>query len=144
MSRAHRVFAWYSVLLAALHLTGELAYHFRFGQPLPGLIVDFVAVSLLWLGAWLLLARGWHAGVLCGAWGFELCLTYRSFFWRLAEMQEGTASEVTRNTAYVLGALLVLVLVSFVYSIWLCRPPGSTPAQAYEEREGYNQVPHRG
>jgi hypothetical protein len=122
MNRASRIFAWYSVVLAAIHLTGEMAYHFRFGQPLPGLIVDYVAVSLLCLGAWLLLARGWHAGVLCGAWGFELCLTYRSFFWRMEEIAAGTASDVTRNTAYVLGALLVLALASFACSIWLCRP----------------------
>ena len=126
-TRSLRLFAWYSIAFAVLHFTGELVYHFRFGQPLPGLIVDFIAVSQLVLGAWLSLARSWSAGVLCGAWGFEFCLTYRSFFWRVVEIQEGTASVVTTNTAYVLGGLLVFAAGSFLYSVWLCRPAGRRP-----------------
>jgi hypothetical protein len=87
--------------------------------------VDYIAISLLLLGAWLLLARNWSPGVLCGAWGFEFCLTYRSFFWRVEEIYQGTASELTRKTAYGLGILLVISVISFLYSIWLCRPSKS-------------------
>ena len=77
---------------------------------------------LLLAGAWLLLAKGWGPGVLCGAWGFETCHTYRSFFWRVEEIRQGTASDLTQNTAYVLGVLLAIVAASFAYSIWLCKP----------------------
>jgi hypothetical protein len=120
--KALRRFAWYSIALAVAHFSGETAFHLRYGQPLWSLIVDYIAVSLLFFGAWLALARGWGASVLCGAWGFEFCLCYRSFFWRFEEIRQGTASEVNRNTAYLLGALLLLSIASFAYSIWLCRP----------------------
>jgi hypothetical protein len=120
--RTSRAFARFSAGFALFHLTVEMLYHVRYGQPFTSLLVDFIAIGLLALGAWLHLRRGWGPGVLCGAWGFELCLTYRSFFWRVEEIRAGTASEVTRNTAIGLGALLVVVAVSFIVSIRLCAP----------------------
>ena len=85
-------------------------------------------VSIQLLGGWLVLAREWGAGVLCGAWGYDFCLCYRSFYWRLEELHQGIASDLTRNTMYVLGGLLVIAAGSFVYSIWLCRPEKGTNA----------------
>jgi hypothetical protein len=114
-------FAWYSTGYAIFHLTVKMLYHVRYGQSLPGLIVDYIAISLLPLGSWLRLVRGWNASVLCGAWGFEFCLTYRSFFWRVKEIVAGTAGVITKNTAYGLGVLLLVSAASFGYSIWLCR-----------------------
>jgi hypothetical protein len=120
--RSLRAFAWYSIAFAIIHFSGETAFHMQYGQPVSALVVDYIAVSLLLAGAWLALSKGWGAGVLCGAWGFEFCLCYRSFFWRFEEIRAGTASEIERNSAYVLGVLLVLAVASFAYSVWLCRP----------------------
>jgi hypothetical protein len=115
-------FAWYSIGFAVFHFVVETLFHVRYGQPLSSLILDYIAVSLLLSGAWLLLAKGWGPGLLCGAWGFETSHTYRSFFWRVEEIRQGTASDLTQNTAYALGVLLAIVAASFAFSIWLCKP----------------------
>jgi hypothetical protein len=121
-NRGLKIFAWYSIGMAVVHFIGETYYHFKFGQSIPGLALDYIAVSLLLLGAWLALARGWGAGVLCGAWGVEFCLTYRALLWRMEQVWDGSAAELTRNTAYVLSPLLALSTVSLVIAILLCRP----------------------
>lgn len=120
LNRYERGFCWYSVVTAVLHFALETWFHVQWGQFIPMLIVDYIAVALLLLGAIGFLRLGWGAGLLCGAWGFEFCLNYRTFFHRVSSMLDGTASEVTTNTAYVLGSLLLFSALAFLLSIMIC------------------------
>jgi hypothetical protein len=88
------------------------------------LIVDYIAVSLLLYGGYKSLQTGDAAGLLCGAWGFEFCLNYRAFFWRVDRTISGTSegSAAIETTAYVLGCLLVVSLAMFLITIYLATP----------------------
>ncbi len=109
-------FAYYSIVSATLHFLGETWIHLQYGQFLPMLIVDYIAISLLILGSLGCLRWQWGAGLLCGGWGFTFCLNYRTFFWRLEVILNDTADVVITNTAYVLGVLLVFSSVAFAIS----------------------------
>lgn len=124
-----RAFAWFSVVAAALHFLWESWYHLKWGQFLPMLIVDYIAIGLLLLGAFGLMWWRWGPGLLCGAWGFEFCLNYRTFFVRVSAMMDGTADQATTNTAYALGGLLSLSGIAFVISALIC-------VQLYRLHEG--------
>ncbi|MEM1262520.1 MAG: hypothetical protein AAGH76_08990 [Pseudomonadota bacterium] len=115
-----RRFAMFSLVMAFLHFALETAVHVKWGQFLPMLIVDYIAVALVVGGAMGLLRWNWGPGLLCGAWGFEFCLNYRTFFSRMPSILEGTANDVTLYTAYVLGTLLFLSIPVFTYSVVLC------------------------
>ena len=69
------------------HFVGETYYHFSYGQSVPGLMLDYIAVSLL------LWARGWHGadggGRLVRTPEVEFCLTYRALLWRMEQVWEG-------------------------------------------------------
>ncbi len=103
-----------------LHFFGETYAHFLWGQFLPMLIVDYIAIGLLLLGVYGLSKLNWGPGLLCGAWGFELCLNYRTFFVRVESMYAGTADEVTIKIAYLLGSLMVISITGFIFSVYLC------------------------
>lgn len=120
LSKSERTFIWFSVLTAILHFVWESWYHVKWGQFLPMLIVDYIAISLLLFGAFGFLKWGWGPGLLCGAWGFEFCLNYRTFFVRVNAIIEGTASDATTYTAYALGGLLSLCALAFVLSAVIC------------------------
>ena len=60
---------------AFVHFVMETLYHFKFGQFLPLLIVDYIAVALLVYAAVLSLrVQSSAVGMLAGAWGFAACL----------------------------------------------------------------------
>lgn len=84
------------------------------------LIVDYIAIGLLLLGAFVFLKLDWGPGLLCGAWGFEFCLNYRTFFIRVYDILEGVADKATTNTAYALGGLLSLSAIAFLISVVIC------------------------
>ena len=67
-----------TLFLAFLHLVMEL---FKAGQHFLGLLPDLVADGLLVWGSVLLIRNPQAAGLICGAWGFTLCLHYRSWAW---------------------------------------------------------------
>ena len=46
-----RSFIWFSIAIAALHFVWETLFHIQWGQFLPMLIVDYIAISLLLLGS---------------------------------------------------------------------------------------------
>ena len=112
--------AWFSLAVAALHFVWETYFHFRWGQFLPMLIVDYIAIALLVSGALGLLRFHWGPGLLCGAWGFELCLNYRTFFIRVSQIVDGSADIAMTNIAYALGSLLGISAVVFLLSAYLC------------------------
>ena len=120
ISNPTKAFIWFSVATAVLHFAWETWYHLQWGQFLPMLIVDYIAIGLLLLGAFGFLRLDWGPGLLCGAWGFEFCLNYRTFFIRVYDILEGMADEVTTNTAYALGSLLSLSAIAFLISVDIC------------------------
>lgn len=120
LSRLGRLLAWFSLAVAALHFVWETYFHLKWGQFLPMLIVDYIAIALLVFGALGLLRLRWGPGLLCGAWGFEFCLNYRTFFIRVSRIIDGTADAAMTNIAYALGALLSISAVVFLLSAYLC------------------------
>ena len=101
-----RTFAIISIGFALVHFTGETVWHLQYGQFLPMLIVDYIAVALLLVSGTVLLRTGGSPGLLCGAWGFEFCLNYRTFFSRMEVLMSGGNDPVMQVEAIVLGSLL--------------------------------------
>ena len=110
-----------SISLALLHFVGETIWHFKFGQFLPMLIVDYIAVSLLIYGGIKTLKSNKAIGLLCGAWGFEFCLNYRTLFGRVDKLLSGVGhgNPAVDTTAYVLAILLIGSIVMFLTTIYL-------------------------
>lgn len=126
-SRIETAFAVYSLVSAAIHFTGETAYHVKWGQPLSMLLVDYIAISALGIaGVRSLRARpaGSAIGMLAGGWGFTFCLNWRSYFGRAIERAAGHAPS-GGEPAWVtplLGALLFLSGAAFVLAFVLADP----------------------
>jgi hypothetical protein len=110
-----------SIVFAALHFIGETIWHFKVGQFLPMLIVDYIAVSLLIYGGIKTLNSSNAIGLLCGAWGFEFCLNYRALFGRVEKLLAGVGhgNPAIDATAYVLAVLLLACAVMFLITIYL-------------------------
>jgi len=120
LSKAIRSFIWFSIAIAVLHFVWETWFHIQWGQFLPMLVVDYIAITLLLLGSFGFWKWGWGPGLLCGAWGFEFCLNYRTFFIRVSQIVEGTADEATTNIAYALGSVLSISALAFLASALIC------------------------
>lgn len=120
-------FAKLSILFASIHFLGETLWHFKFGQFLPMLIVDYIAVGLLVYGGLATLKSSRTVGLLCGAWGFEFCLNYRTLFHRVGTLMsgEGHGNPAIDTTAYVLAALLIVSFLMFALSIYLTKKNAS-------------------
>lgn len=73
-----RFFARLTIVLAVVHFTLETFYTFRFGQLFVSYLPDYVAIALIIFGGRLALQNINATDTLCGAWGFTLCLHYRS------------------------------------------------------------------
>ena len=120
LSKPIRSFVWFSIAVAVLHFLWETWFHVQWGQFLPMLIVDYIAISLLLLGSVGCLKWRWGPGLLCGAWGFEFCLNYRTFFVRVSQIIDGAADDATTNIAYALGSVLSISALAFVASVLIC------------------------
>ena len=105
---------------AFVHFVMETLYHFKFGQYLPLLIVDYIAVALLVYAAVLSLRLqpSSAAGMLAGAWGFAACLAYIAFF---VFYQRYLQSQGSFFMVVVLGVALLAAFVAFLVSLLLVR-----------------------
>ena len=112
--------AWFSIAGACLHLLLETLYHVKFGQFLPFLIVDYIAVALLVSSAVSSLrARpASFPGLLAGAWGFASCLAYMAFFAFLQRYLQGQGSVFM---VIILGVALSAAFLAFALSVLLVR-----------------------
>ncbi len=119
-SRIVTYFAWFSIAQAAFHLCFELYAHVLVGQTIPSLIADLLAVGLPTLGAIGLLKWGWGPGPLCGGWGFEFCLFYRSWVWRVDEYMEGNAAPFLVESIEFLSPLLGIAAAAFALAVYFC------------------------
>ncbi|MEM7278645.1 MAG: hypothetical protein AAF385_11010 [Pseudomonadota bacterium] len=115
-----RKIAVVSIVLAIVHFVAETVWHFAYGQFLPMLIVDYIAIGLLVYAGIRSLQTNNAAGLLCGAWGFTFCLNYRTFFWRLDEVLNGNTLQRLGVETTVLGAALFLTGTLFLLTLILC------------------------
>ena len=111
-----------SIVLAIMHFIIETIWHFKVGQFLPMLIVDYIAISLLLYAGWRSIQTGQGAGLLCGAWGFTFCLNYRSLFWRVDEFLQGNASAGVTGEMYFLSFCFVITGSLFASTLYLANP----------------------
>ncbi|MEC8020688.1 MAG: hypothetical protein VX179_01775, partial [Pseudomonadota bacterium] len=71
-----RRFVIFTFFMAAIHFTLESLYTVQLEQSLLGVLPDLIADALLVTGGVLVLKNSEAIGILCGAWGFTLCLHY--------------------------------------------------------------------
>lgn len=113
-------FAWFTIAQAVFHLSFELYAHVLVGQTFPSLVADLLAVGLPTLGAIGLLKLGWGPGALCGGWGFEFCLYYRSWVWRVDEYLKGDVPAFVMESIEFLSPLLAIAAIAFVVATYIC------------------------
>jgi hypothetical protein len=109
-----------SLVGAFVHFALETLYHVTFGQFLPLLLVDYIAVGLLvYAGVLSLRVRPSSAsGLLAGAWGFAACLAYIACFVFLQQYLQGQGPLFM---VVVLGLALVAAFVAFSLSLLLVK-----------------------
>lgn len=117
-----RLFSWISIIIGILHFIMETWYHFNFEQSMIQLVCDYIGVSLLLLGGFVVLKDINGKGILCGAWGFIFCLNYRAFAWRMDLSANQKLTESMDTTLMILSVTLVLSLIFFMYSLIICYP----------------------
>ncbi|MEM1145882.1 MAG: hypothetical protein AAGI88_25195 [Pseudomonadota bacterium] len=115
-----QLFAAISLGFAIVHFIGETVWHLKYGQYLPMLIVDYIAIGLLLVSGSVLLKTKRSPGWLCGAWGFEFCLNYRTFFARMEVLSQGGGDAMTQFEALVLGSFLGITAIFFLLAMYFC------------------------
>lgn len=125
-SKLETPFAIFTLITAFNHFAGETYYHVTLGQPLPAYIVDLIAIGLMLLGSIYSLKdrTGSASGWLAAAWGFALCLNYRSFFGRYERLSQEVANSNGEPDLVIkiLGITLIVAAISFVFSMYLASP----------------------
>ena len=122
--RAETPFAIYTAFSAIIHFSGETYYHVTWGQPLSAYVVDLISISLMLLASFASLktraisASGW----LVAAWGFALCLNYRSFFSRYRALADGPPLDEPSTVLTILGITLFTGALAFAFAMYLARP----------------------
>ena len=112
-------FAIFSIVIAVIHFLLETLYTIEFGQHWTGILPDYIAVCLMFLGGISVLKNIKMVGILCGAWGFTFCLHYRAWAWRYYETSLGTSSTLLEDTMNVLLCTMFISVISFVISLVL-------------------------
>ena len=115
-----RCFAAFSIAMGCVHFVLETLFTVQYGQSLTGLLPDYIAVALL-LWAGVSVRKHVHSvGLLCGAWGFALCLHYRAWAWRFEAVLAGEASAVVETTMHVLFYTAPISILSFGMTLYFC------------------------
>ena len=124
-----RQFAIATLSLAFVHFSLEMTYTVSLGQSFLGLLPDLLADALLIFGSYLLLKDDRLTGVICGAWGFTLCLHYRAWAWRYEASANGTIDEIESGVMFVLASTMIISMVFFLITIVIntVRPVADTP-----------------
>ena len=119
MEKQLRNVAIFSIVAGTIHFIGETWWHIVFGQFLPMLIVDYIAISLLLGAGAIYLVQGRAFGLLCGAWGFECCLAYRALFSRVEVLLHGEATTAVTIEIQILGGMLLVSAMMLLLSMIL-------------------------
>ena len=130
--------AWFSLAGAFVHFVLETLYHVTYGQFLPFLLVDYIAVGLLvYAGVLSLRTRpASAAGLLAGAWGFAACLAYIACFVFVERYLQG---EGPLFLVVILGAALAAAFVAFATALRLVKA-AMTKAPAPGREPGGGQL----
>ena len=125
--------AWFSLVGAFVHFVLETLYHVAYGQFLPLLLVDYIAVGLLvYAGVLSLKVRPASAsGLLAGAWGFAACLAYVACFVFLERYLQGQGPLFM---VVILGVALAAAFVAFALSLWLVKAAMNTARRGIPRR----------
>ena len=113
-------FAIFSIVIAVIHFFLETLYTIEFGQHWTGIIPDYIAVCLMFLGGISVLKNIKMVGILSSAWGFTFCLHSRAWAWRYYETSLGTSSTIIEHTMNVLFCTMFISVISFLISLVLC------------------------
>jgi len=113
-------FAIFTIVTAVIHFVLETLYTIEFGQNWAGILPDYIAVCLMFLGGISVLKNIKMVGILCGAWGFTFCLNYRAWAWRYYESSLGTSSSLVEDTMNVLLYTMFISVIAFLISLVLC------------------------
>ena len=119
-SRTVVYFAWFTIAQALFHLAFELYAHVLVGQSFPSLVADLLAVGLPTIGAIGLLSWGWGPGALAGGWGFEFCLYYRAWVWRVDDYLRGETNPFLVESIEFLSPLLAIAAIAFMVAVYIC------------------------
>ena len=105
-----RRFVIFTFFMAAIHFILESLYTVQLEQSLLGVLPDLIADALLVTGGVLVLKNSEAIGILCGAWGFTLCLHYWAWAWRFESVQDGPATSVDEIIMIVLAPTMLISL----------------------------------
>ncbi len=113
-------FVYATLILAITYFVLETLWHFKYGQFLPFLIVDYIAISLLIYGSYKVIKFNFGIGLLCGGWGFTACMNYVALFERVNSLLQGVGigNPAIDTTAYVLAGLMLVSFGMFFVTIY--------------------------
>ncbi len=117
--------AWLTIATGVYMCLWEVVRNWGNWQPWPGWVIDYVAAAMLLAGAgWALRPPGRRSiGLMCGAWGFLVCLVYASFRGNLANIDSDNWGPIPqRPYTYLVGVYLACVIAGFLACLWSCRP----------------------
>jgi len=112
-----------TLTLTLLHFVLETAYHFKYGQPLQALIVDYIwnALAIFAAITSLRIRPKSAVGLLAASWAFALGFGWRSVFGRLAlsDADRAAGNGEPVFITYLLVGALCLVGVFLIWSLIL-------------------------
>lgn len=112
-----------TMMATLLHFVLETAFHFKWGQPLQALIVDYIWNALAIFAAVLSLKIRPHsaAGFLAASWAYALGFGWRSAFSRLERLATDTPAPngEPSSLAYIVTGALCFVAVMLVWALFL-------------------------
>jgi len=121
--KSETALAYITLTLAVIHIVAEHVAHFKWGQPLQALIVDYIWIFLALFGGLMSLKvrPNSAAGLLAASWGFAVGFAWRSAFGRLAltdaERAVGNGEPIV--ITYVVLIALILAFCLLIWSLWL-------------------------
>ena len=121
--KSETVLAYVTLFLAVLHFFLEGYAHWKWGQPLQALLVDYIWIALaIFGGATSLKVRPLSAaGLLAASWGFAVGFAWRSAFGRLAlsEAERAAGNGEPMAVTYVVVSALCLAFAMLLWSLFL-------------------------
>jgi len=121
--KSETLLAVLTLVLTLTHFVLETAYHFKYGQPLQALIVDYIwnALAIFAAVISLKIRPKSAAGLLAASWAFALGFGWRSVFGRLAltDADRAAGNGEPVYITYVLVAALCLIVIFLIWSLTL-------------------------
>lgn len=121
--KSETALAYVTLFLAVLHFFLESYAHWKWGQPLQALLIDYIWIALAVFGAItsLKVRPSSAAGLLAASWGFAVGFAWRSVFWRLglSEAERAAGNGEPMAVTYLVIGALGLAFVLLFWSLFL-------------------------